>query len=193
MPELQNLLAQVREGGSAGEQAMADILQRYNAAMRRMARRMIGPQIQSQVDSEDLMQSMVISLWQGLPTGKFDVASPKELMSLVKVLLRRKAARRWRRKQLEINATKDGKLDANMVESGEPAARVEDDPCQQVGLRDFVEHFLNQLSPGDRQMIKLRLSGLSTAEAAEHLGVDAAALRVRLARLRRRSQRPANT
>jgi RNA polymerase sigma-70 factor (ECF subfamily) len=186
MPELQNLLAQVREGGSAGEQAMADILQRYNGAMRRMARRMIGPQIQSQVDSEDLMQSMVISLWQGLPAGKFDVASPKELMSLVKVLLRRKAARRWRRKQLEINATKDGNL-------AEPAARAEDDPCQKVGVRDFVEHFLNQLSPGDRQMIKLRLGGLSTAEAAEHLGVDAAALRVRLARLRRRSQRPANT
>ena len=51
---------------------------------------------------------------------------------------------------------------------------------------DLVEHFLAQLGDMDRQLIKLRFQGFTTADAARRLNLDPGFLRVRLGRLRKR-------
>src|SRR5262245_66038179 len=100
MPDLHSLLTHVRDGGTVGEHAMAIILQKYNAPIRTLARRLVGPQLQSRVDIEDVIQSTTITLWLGLRAGKFEVTTSAEFIALVKVLLQRHVAQQWRRKQL---------------------------------------------------------------------------------------------
>src|SRR5439155_17920896 len=67
----------------------------------------------------------------------------------------------------------------------EPPGR-EADPAAAALADEQLRRVLTALDPVDRQFIELRLQGYKTAEAARRLGMDPAALRVRLARLRTR-------
>jgi DNA-directed RNA polymerase specialized sigma24 family protein len=178
------LLPLIRGGGPTGEEAMTVVLHRFGGALRRMAQRMIGRPMQAHVDGDDLLQSVIITLWLGLRTGKFTLAGERELMGLAKVLLRREVAQRWRRLRLEMNATVEFRFGDTVTDQALPPVYIE--PDRPAGFLDMVEHFLHKLAPADRRLIRMRLAGHSTADVARRLGADAAGLRMRLTRLRRR-------
>jgi RNA polymerase sigma-70 factor (ECF subfamily) len=171
-PEFADLLERVKAGDAL---ALSQLMNHYHAAFDRAARKLLGRALQPHLDSEDLVQSVAIILWQGLRDGNFEVENPEQLLALAKVLLQRRAARHWRRlKPLADRATNGGVEDRPVSETASWGADFD----------DAMERLLSQFSDIDRRLVELRFQGHSTAEAARLLNLDPGFLRVRLARLR---------
>ncbi|MCI0682577.1 MAG: sigma-70 family RNA polymerase sigma factor [Gemmataceae bacterium] len=162
---------------------MSQLMLQYSDAMRRTAHKLIGKALQSHLDSVDLVQSVQITLWIGLRTGKFSVDKPENFLSLANTLLRRKVARYWRNIKTRITISDTLLGDTWVDQAVYPPAH---EPSRSLEFDDLVDRFLDQLSDIDRQLVKLRFKGCSTAEAARHLNLDPGFLRVRLGRLRKR-------
>jgi RNA polymerase sigma factor (sigma-70 family) len=166
--------------------AMAQLMKQYVGALQRTARALIGRNLQSSLDSDDLVQSVQMVMWVGLRTGKFSLPTPEQWLALAKVLLKRKVARHCRSIQPQANATLDGALIDTVTDVAIFAPPVEDDPGAKAEFDDLVENFLSRLDGVDRELVRLRFEGYSTAEVARRLNLDAGVLRVRLGRLRKR-------
>ncbi|TMQ32730.1 MAG: sigma-70 family RNA polymerase sigma factor [Planctomycetota bacterium] len=171
---LQPVLARIREGDEA---ALTELLQRYEPRLRTAAKVLLGPLLRPQLDSLDLVQSVHRVLLPVLREGKYDLASPDQLLALAVTIVRRKVARNWRRLQREQT------LRAQTCDNGTPAA---DDPSQIAQARDALQYLLKQLGEDEQRLVELRLEGYSTVEIAGKLNCDAHALRARLSRLRQR-------
>src|SRR5262249_17822468 len=92
--EFTALLKRAQQGDDG---AVAEIVQQYEDVLRRAARGLLGPLLRPHLDSLDLVQSVHRSLWIGLRYGKFDITSPEKLIALAMTMVRRKAARKWRK------------------------------------------------------------------------------------------------
>lgn len=177
-PTFAELLARARTGDGA---ALAQIARTYESDLRIAARVHLGPALRPYLDSLDLVQSVHRSLLLGLRHDKFDVANPGALIALALVMVRRKAARQWRRHRRQVRPTGDSAADVLATlchRAATPAAAAE--------VRDALARLWASLDDTDRRFLDLRLQGYSTAEAAEQLGQSAGALRIRLHRLRQR-------
>lgn len=178
--------AQLVDRVKAGDDlAMAELMQQYEGALLRTARALIGRNLQSSLDSVDLVQSVQMTLWLGLRTGKFSLPTPNQWLGLAKVLLKRKVARHCRSIQPQAQ-TLDIALMDTLPDTAISPPPAENDPSRLAEFDDLVENFLRRLDGLDRELMKLRFEGHSTAEVARRLHLDAGVLRVRLGRLRTR-------
>jgi RNA polymerase sigma-70 factor (ECF subfamily) len=162
------------------------LIQLYEPDVRIAARVRLGAALRPYLDLVDVVQSVHRSLISGLHKNKFDLSSPEKLIALAVTLVQRKIARHWRHLKRQVRP-----------DSGDPAGNdprqallslcaPEDDPGSAVRSAEAVDHFLNSLDDIDRRLLELRMEGNTTTEAAQHLGVGAGFLRVRLGRLRKR-------
>ena len=120
--------------------AMAELIKQHEGALLRTARALIGRNLQSSLDSVDLVQSVQMMLWLGLRTGKFSLPTPNQWLGLAKVLLKRKVARHCRNMQPQANATLDAALRDTLSEMAIfPAA--ESDPGRLAEFDDLVATF----------------------------------------------------
>ena len=175
------LMTRLRAGDTA---AFEDLVRGYGPAVERAARVLLGRPLRAQFDTLDLLQTVHRTLLLGLRTGRFSVSDPHHLRHLALTLLRRKIARRWRevKQQLETRATSQESPFSTSQDRVDP----EPGPADCASLRDEETRYLQATAPMDRRLLELRIKGFSTAEVARKLGVDAAVLRVRLGRLRRK-------
>jgi RNA polymerase sigma-70 factor (ECF subfamily) len=175
------LLGQARRGDRA---ALGELAQRYEPRLRVVARVLLGPALRPYLDSVDLVQSVHRSLLVGLRDDRFDIATPDNLLALALTMVRRKAARHWRRhqRQRRLDRRDADDLPSLLTSLSSPGP----DPARAAQLADAVRHLCADLDETDRRLLELRLQGYSTAEIAAELGVSDAAVRVRLARLRQR-------
>lgn len=169
--ELEQLLVRVRAGE---EPALVELLHRYEPRLRTAARVLLGPLLRPHLDSLDLVQSVHRTLLPGLQEGKYELSDGRQLVALALTVIRRKVADNWRRVQKEQEAA------ANFQ------AGTEDDPAALVQASDSADRILAILEGPDRELVELRLQGLSTPDIAAKLGLDAHALRARLSRIRQR-------
>lgn len=175
--EFQSLL----ERASAGDEAaMAELVRRYEPAVRIVARARISERLRPYIDSVDVTQSVHRSLLAGLKEDRFDIASPEKLVGLAVVMVRWKIAKHWRKLRRQ---QRDSHNDDN-----QPVRPIADHESVSaaVDAQDQFDFLAADLSDIDRQIIELRLIGHSTAEAARTLNLDPAVVRVRLSRLRSR-------
>jgi RNA polymerase sigma factor (sigma-70 family) len=177
------LMSRLRAGDDS---AMSQLMNSYGDAFERIARQLVGRMLQSQLDAVDLVQSVQIVLWLGLRTGKFVVESPDAMLGLVRTLLRRKVARYMRSHRPQMTETIEASLVETVVDRALIPISTEPNPQKSSEFDDLVEYFLGQLGELDRQLVRLRLRGHSTADVARDLNLDPGYLRVRLGRLRRR-------
>src|SRR6186997_2479428 len=92
--EFRLLLARVRDGDDA---AAAELVGRYERAVLRSVRSRLSQSMRGALDSMDVMQSVHRSLLTGLKIGRFELASPQQLVGLAVVMVQRKVARHWRK------------------------------------------------------------------------------------------------
>src|SRR5438132_5374477 len=90
------LLARARQGDRG---ALTQLAQQYESKVRVVARVLLGPALRPYLDSVDLVQSVHKSLMLGLRRNQYDISNPDKLVALTLTMLRRKAARHWRRLQ----------------------------------------------------------------------------------------------
>lgn len=181
--DFQELLAASRNGDAA---AMSALIDRYEPALRTVARVQLGEPLRPFLDSTDLVQSVHRSLMLGLKDSRFDVERPEQLISLALTMVRRKIARHWRkmrRQKSAVVSSGDNQSTINLLcdlSSSEPS------PESTVAVREATQKLFAELTPYEQKLIELRLCGFSTAEAATELEVAANVARVHLHRLRKR-------
>lgn len=173
------LLARVRGGDDA---AAGELVVRYERAVLRAVRSRLGQNMRRAMDSMDVVQSVHQSLLMGLRSQRYEMSSPAQLIALAVVMVQRKIARHWRKiKQLPAAGDTIGHSHGTPLSglaSDEPA------PAEQAAAGDLLEQFLSQLDEFDRQLVRLKLEGHSSVEAAAILGREPAFIRMRWSRLR---------
>ncbi len=160
LDNLNALLQRIRDGD---EEALARLLQCYEAQLRLAARVLLGPKLRAKMDSLDLIQSVHRVLLPGIREARYDVSSLDKLLALARTVLRHKIIRNWRRQQREQEAET-----AKVVgqERGSARRALAEEPSHSVAAADLQQHILAGLSGVERQLVELRLEGYSTVEIA---------------------------
>ncbi len=176
------LLARVRAGD---EQAAAQLVHRYERAVLRCVRSRLGHSMRVTLDSMDIVQSVHRSLLMGLRNDKFEFSSSRQLLALAAVMVQRKVARKWRTmKKLELKRIalqRESEISLlNQVASGDPTV------SRVASADEMLQSFLSRLNEVDQQLVRLKLAGNSSSEAAQQLHADPAFIRMRWSRLRRK-------
>ncbi len=176
-----DLLARGREGDAAALDALA---RQYEPEVRLVARLRLGPALRPYLDSMDLVQSVHRSLLVGLKQNKYELKEPGNLIALALTIVRRKAARHWRRLQKQDRPSDGASSEANTPAVLRNLTDAAPEPGASVELEDTYQKLAASLSPEEKQLLDLHLQGLRTVEIAERLGQNADVLRVKLSRLR---------
>lgn len=145
-----------------------ELLERNHARWAGIARAYAGAS-----DRDDLVQEIALQVWQSLDrfTGRSSLDTWAYRVALNTALA-------WHRKA----ATRSKKL----TQSSASIAELPGDRGSEGDVQRVLDRFLISLSDGDRALLLLQLDGLSTAEAAEVVGISEGAYRTRLHRIRRR-------
>jgi RNA polymerase sigma factor (sigma-70 family) len=175
----------IKRGADGDDAALGHVLDHYIRMLYQDARRLISKRLRPLIDPADLLQSTRIILWVGLRNGKLKVETSPQLLGLARTVLRRQAARVCRALKSEFgNATIEFRFADTMVDM--PIMGPGSDPSEQTEAQDVVHRILNELDDVDRELLRFRLLGYTTAYAARQLNITAGSLRVRLGRLRKR-------
>jgi RNA polymerase sigma-70 factor (ECF subfamily) len=180
------LLARARAGE---EDALAQLARMYEPEVRIVAHVRLGPALRPYLDTLDLVQTVHRSLMLGLRHNKFDISGPDKLIALALTMVRRKVARHWRRLKRQQRLSSGPATQEDLAGLLSSLSAPHEDPAGNVQFDDAVRHVCANLDETERRVVRLRLQGYSTAEAARELGLDADVLRVRLSRLRQRLRR----
>ena len=167
--EFAAVLERARQGDT---EAMARLVEEYEPEVRRVAHRRVGPALRAGFDSADLVQSVHRSLLFCLRRNKFTFAGPQDLIALAVTMVKRKAARKWKRLQ---RGQEILQLRAQLLSRAKPEHTAE--------LTQKIQDLLETLNEDDRRFLKLYFEGHSTVEAAALLGLKSDSLRVRRNRL----------
>ncbi len=178
----EQLVVRCRSGDNAASRVLFD---RYVGRLLGVARQRIGERMKSRFDAEDVVQSVFRTFFDRLKKDQFEIADADDLSKLlVRITLHKtlrqvahhRAARRTPSAEIaQTPATRDQILD---VMSKEPS------PVTVLTFMDQLDHFLNKLDPEDRQILAMRLQGLTTEEIAKDLNTYDRKIRRVLERVR---------
>jgi RNA polymerase sigma-70 factor (ECF subfamily) len=175
-PSFPDLIRRVRAGDDA---AAAELVRRYEPAIRRSVRLRLDPRLRRVYDSLDLCQAVLGSFFVRAASGQFDLDTPEQLLKLLATMTRNKLSKAGRHQRA-------ARRDARRVEAGDAAARdlvgAEATPSRHVAARELLEEVHRRLSPEERQLVELRHQGRDWAAIAAEVGGSPEALRKKLAR-----------
>lgn len=163
------------------ERALEKLLAAIALPLRRMANRYIGSTMRPHLDADDLVQAVSLILWRGLSSGKFEIVSVRQLMSLAAVLMKRQAAKAVQRLKLSMMATLEGEMRITLADQ---PLHIGNSVVQKAERDDQIRQLMKRVNADDREMLELLLLGHSIAAAARLLRLEPATLRMRLSRLR---------
>jgi RNA polymerase sigma factor (sigma-70 family) len=186
-PELfRALIAQVRAGD---EQAAAELVRRYEPAIRRAARvRLVDTRLNRLLDSMDICQSVMASFFVRAALGQFELETPDQLLRLLATMTRNKLAGQVkghgaaRRDFRRVVAAERGDRDVPEDHGSEWIAGQDPTPSRDLAARELLEEALRRLSPEEKRILDCREQGDQWAQIAAELGTSPEAIRKRLAR-----------
>jgi RNA polymerase sigma factor (sigma-70 family) len=179
------LIARVRAGD---EPAAAELVRRYEPAIRRAARvRLVDTRLNRLLDSMDICQSVMASFFVRAALGQFELETPDQLLRLLATMTRNKlagqvkghrAARRDFRRVAASPGDRDGEADAGADRIAGP----DPTPSRDLAARELLEEALRRLSPEEKRILDGREQGGQWAQIAAELGSSPEAIRKKLAR-----------
>jgi len=171
----QDLIRRVRAGD---QQAAAELVQRYEPAIRRAVRvRLVDPRLRRVFDSADICQSVLRSFFVRLSLGEYELDDANQLVKLLITIARNKladAAKRQRAGRRDIRRTEG--LDTGDFAVDDTSA------SEKLAGRELLEEVRKRLSPDELDLANQRAVGRSWAEIAAERGGNGDALRMRLTR-----------
>ena len=165
MLETKDFLDLIEQIKNRDDGAMCQLVKAYGPAMERIAGKLVGQALQAQLDPADVVQNVQITLWVGIRSGQFNVRTPVQFLALAKTLLRRQMARHWRKIKTEMTSTVDGQLIGTLPDQDVSALLNRAEKNQSLEVDEILERFLSQVDEIDKQLIKMRFRGYTTAEA----------------------------
>ncbi|MFO0879182.1 MAG: sigma-70 family RNA polymerase sigma factor [Gemmataceae bacterium] len=171
-----DLIGRVRRGD---EQAAADLVRRYEPAIRRAVRfRLTDPHLRRTFDSMDVCQSVLLSFFVRVASGQYDLETPDHLLRLLTTMARNKLLNQARHQHAarRTQPLATGDVGDHDVPATTPG------PSQQVESRELLREVQRRLTPEERQLVELRNQGHDWLTIAQQVGGNAAALRQKLHR-----------
>ncbi len=172
----QDLLGQARAGD---EQAAAELVRRYEPAIRRAARlRLRDSRLGRILDSMDICQSVLASFFVRNALGQYDLDTPEQLLRLLATMARNKLVN-------QVHQQRAARRDLRRVAVGVEAVGVAADrpgPSSLVAARELLQEARRRLSPEELHLLERREHGDNWAAIAAELDGSPEALRKRLNR-----------
>src|SRR5262245_2780646 len=162
------------------EQAAADLVGRYEPAIRLEVRTRLGDRrLRRVLDSMDICQSVLKSFFARAAAGEYDLERPDQLVRLLVAIARNKAAfqARWQRA-----GKRDLRRDVSLAAGDWDVAGAGPSPSRVASGRELLVEFRRRLSAEEGHLADLRAAGRDWAEIAAELGGTPQARRKQLAR-----------
>jgi RNA polymerase sigma-70 factor (ECF subfamily) len=180
MPEASDFPDLIRRVRAGDEAAAAELVRRYEPAIRRAVRIRLGDtRLARAFDSMDVCQSVLASFFVRAALGQYELGAPEQLLKLLATMARHKLAD-------QVDRERAACRDNRRVEEGGAESRevvsAASSPSRQVAARELLQEVQRRLSPEERRLVELRSQGLDWAAIAGQLGGSPEALRKRLAR-----------
>jgi RNA polymerase sigma-70 factor (ECF subfamily) len=186
--DFQALVRRVRDGDG---QAAAELVRRYEPAIRRAARvRLLDTRLNRLLDSMDICQSVLASFFVRAALGQYELDTPEQLLKLLATMTRNKLSNQVKshraiRRDFRRNEHGDGRSDgddASFDRGPERLAGPGLTPSNEVATRELLEEVRRRLSPEELSLLERREQGHDWTEIAADLGSSPEASRKRLAR-----------
>lgn len=150
-----------------GEQDAATRLYlRYAKRLHGLATKQTGPELQTRLDPEDIVQSVFRTFFRRAKEGHYQVPDGEELWKLFLVIGLHKirdAAVFHRAAKRDVSRTRS--LPDQPASHSEPSSP---DESAESTLRIVIDELLEQLSDSQRQIVMMRLDGSQVDEIAAH-------------------------
>jgi RNA polymerase sigma-70 factor (ECF subfamily) len=170
-------LRRIRAGD---EGAAAELVRRYEAAIRiEVRRRLNDPSLYPLFDSMDICQSVLASFFLRAAAGEYDLDDPAQLLRLLVGIARNKLAWHSRRQHRQRRDSRRSVHDGPAVLDDLPGGL---SPDSLVAGRELLQQVRQRMSEPERQLADLRGEGLTWPEIAARLGGQAQARRRQLSR-----------
>jgi RNA polymerase sigma-70 factor (ECF subfamily) len=145
-----------------------DIVDRYSQRLMALARRRLPDRLRGRVDPEDVVQSVYRSFFRRLADGRFQFEASLDLWRLLAAMTFYKVRNAIRFHQRE---RRDVRRETSMEGSaeGSPYADPTPGPEDLVTFLECLEQLLARAPKNYREIVVLRLEGLSIAEIAERI------------------------
>jgi RNA polymerase sigma-70 factor (ECF subfamily) len=180
MPEASTFEELIRRVRAWDQDAAAELVRRYEAAIRRAVRfRMADARLGSLFDSMDICQSVLGSFFVRAASGQYDLESPEKVLGLLVAMARNKLASKARR-QLALRRGGHN-VTTGIGDRGQFAAPGAS-PSREVAARDLLQEVRRRLSADELELLDLRNDGHDWSAIAGRVGGAAEALRKKLAR-----------
>ena len=175
-PSFAEFIRRVRGGD---EQAAAELVQRYEPAIRRTVRvRLRDTRLRRLIETVDICQSVFASFFVRTSLGQYDLENADQLVRLLTTMARNKVAR-------QANKEHAARRDQRRIDRGASIGDFADpgsSPSRQFAAREIVQEARRRMTADELRLLDRREQGLEWAEIAMELGGQPDALRVRLAR-----------
>ena len=171
-----DLILRVRSGD---EPAAAELVRRYEPAIRRSARLRLNPRLRRSFDSMDLCQAVLCSFFVRVAAGQYEVDAPEQLLKLLGTMVRNKLSK------LARHENADRRDQRRVAVGGDDVYDVAGDqasPSRQVSAREMLDEVQRRLSDEERKLLQLRQEGLDWVAIAAAVGGGPEARRKQLAR-----------
>jgi RNA polymerase sigma-70 factor (ECF subfamily) len=170
----------IRRVRARDEQAAADLVRRYEPAIRVAVRvRLSEPALRRAFDSMDIWQSVLANFFVRAALGQFELDKPEQLLALLATMARNKVTN-------YVKKQRAARRDYRRLERGDAEERAlaapGPSPSQLLANRELLQAVHSRLSAEERQLAEQRALGRSWAEIAAEAGERPDTLRLRLAR-----------
>jgi RNA polymerase sigma-70 factor (ECF subfamily) len=181
--EFQELIRLARAGDEAAAARLAHEVEPF---IRRFVRfRMRGRsdlnRLRPELDSADICQSVLKSLFVGLRGGRFELGRPEQLQKLLAAMVRFKVATRARRLSVTLREVLERDAPRDRADSGPAPEKVVED-------RDLLETILKRFEGDEMDLLVRRLDDQPWSAIAAAVGGTPEALRKKLARALERTR-----
>jgi RNA polymerase sigma factor (sigma-70 family) len=179
MAEPESFAELVRRVRAGDAQAAADLVRRYEPAIRRVVRvRLGGGRMVALFDSMDVCQSVLGSFFLRAAAGQYALDTSADLLKLLTAMTRNKLAfqvRKQRAQKRDCARDVTGELVAEGVAAGAT-------PSRHAEARELLAELGRRLTPEERQLVDLRTQGHDWNAIADRLTGSPEALRKKHAR-----------
>jgi RNA polymerase sigma-70 factor (ECF subfamily) len=171
-------LVQGVRGGD--EEAAAEIMRRYEPAVRRAVRyRLTDTRLRSAMDSVDICQSVMASFFLRAAAGQYEIDSAEGITQLLVGMAKKKLAMQARRHRAQ-------KRDNRRVVGGAieelPISDRAHSPSRQVAAKELLGEVRRRLSDEERLLVEWRQDGIEWVDIAARLGSTPEAVRKKFTR-----------
>jgi len=172
----QDLVVRIRAGDN---DAAAELMRRYEPAVRRIARVRLGEaHLRHLLDSLDICQSVFASFFVRAALGELELDSPERVLKLLVAMTRRKVIDQVRK----ASAARRDYRRAAEARAAERCTAEDLTPSEQVATEELLHEFRRRLSADERRLADQRAAGQDWSAIAAECGGSPEALRKQLAR-----------